>query len=236
MSTTTAGSPVDGRSSRWDEHRAQRRRELVEAALRAIRAHGATVGMDDIAAAAGTSKTVFYRHFTDRTGLYRAVTERVDQLIMRDISRAAAPGLQRLASREVDPKEILEAAIGAYLRLVENEPEVYRFVISAPLLPPAERPTSDVAAGVTAQIGHQIGDILTGVLRSLGRDERVAATWGHALVGMVRAAADQWLDAGGSASGVSTDEMTAQLTDLAWGGLSGVWRPEEPGSSTAAPR
>jgi acetyl-CoA C-acetyltransferase len=39
---------VDGRSSRWDRHRAQRRQELVEATLRAIRARGAGVGIDDI--------------------------------------------------------------------------------------------------------------------------------------------------------------------------------------------
>ena len=70
VTTTTSGaSPgTDGRSTRWDQHRAARRRELVEATLRAIREHGAAVGMDDIAAEAGTSKTVVYRHFTDRQG------------------------------------------------------------------------------------------------------------------------------------------------------------------------
>jgi len=65
----------DGRRSRWDGHRLARREELVDATLRAIRTHGAAVGMDEVATSAGTSKTVFYRHFTDRGGLYTAVAE-----------------------------------------------------------------------------------------------------------------------------------------------------------------
>ncbi len=53
--------------------------------MRTIRSRGAGVGMDELASEAGTSKTVFYRHFTDRRGLYLAVAERVDELIIRDI-------------------------------------------------------------------------------------------------------------------------------------------------------
>ena len=75
---------VDGRDTRWAQHRAQRRRELVEAALRAIRRHGPGVGMDEISAEAGTSKTVVYRHFRDRTGLYAAVVESVDHRDRKD--------------------------------------------------------------------------------------------------------------------------------------------------------
>ena len=65
-------STTDGRDTRWATHREQRRRELVEDTLRAIRKHGAGVGMDEIAAQAGTSKTVIYRHFGDRAGLIAA--------------------------------------------------------------------------------------------------------------------------------------------------------------------
>ncbi len=92
--TTTSPSP-DGRSTRWDQHRATRRRELVEATLRAIRKHGAGVGMDDIAAVAGTSKTVIYRHFSDRQGLYAAVCESVDALILHNLDLATGTGRAR---------------------------------------------------------------------------------------------------------------------------------------------
>src|SRR5688572_20244445 len=98
--------------------------------MRAIRANGATVGMDGIAAAAGTSKTVFYRHFSDRAGLYAAVADRVDRTIMRDVTAAAG-------DPDRDPAEgrsLIGSAIDAYLRLVENEPEIYRFIVAAPIL------------------------------------------------------------------------------------------------------
>ena len=84
----------DGRSARWVRHREERRQSLVDAAIRAICRHGATVGMDEIAAEAGTSKTVIYRHFEDRAGLYRAVAQRVDQRVVGDVSPSTRP-LQR---------------------------------------------------------------------------------------------------------------------------------------------
>src|SRR3954453_11191771 len=67
----------DRRDSRWDEHRATRRRQLVDATLAAVGKHGAGVGMEEIAAEAGTSKTVVYRHFADRAELHVAVCNRV---------------------------------------------------------------------------------------------------------------------------------------------------------------
>ena len=79
---------VDGRDTRWAAHRVTRRRELVEHALRAIRQFGPGVGMDEIAAQAGTSKTVIYRHFGDRAGLYRAVAQAVHTYILEDLTAA----------------------------------------------------------------------------------------------------------------------------------------------------
>ena len=84
----------DRRDSRWDEHRRDRREQLVEATLAAVGKHGAGVGMEEIAAEAGTSKTVVYRHFTDRTELYVAVCTRVaSQLLpkLRDCDREQRP-------------------------------------------------------------------------------------------------------------------------------------------------
>ena len=80
--------------------------------------------MEEIAAEAGTSKTVFYRHFQDRSGLYHAVTEHVDQLIMRDVTAAVRPGLDRTQAWLGSPQDFLAAAIEAYLQLVEDDPEI----------------------------------------------------------------------------------------------------------------
>ncbi|NLG21266.1 MAG: TetR/AcrR family transcriptional regulator [Actinomycetales bacterium] len=182
MSTRT-----DGRDTRWAQHRAQRRRELVEAALRAIRHHGPGVGMDEISAEAGTSKTVVYRHFRDRTGLYAAVVESVDQRIL-DSLHAATAGRDPASEH---PLAMVGPMVDAFLQLVEKDPEIYRFVVNRPLVDgPVE---DDPVAGLADRIGAQVSRALKAHLERQGRDASCAPTWGHGLVGFVRAAADQWL-------------------------------------------
>jgi AcrR family transcriptional regulator len=219
-STQPASPAPDGRSTRWDEHRTTRRRELVEATLRAIRQHGAGVGMDDIAAVAGTSKTVVYRHFTDRQGLYAAVSESVDALILRNLGQATGAAGGDLTSADSTPRALIAGAIDAYLTLVEKDPEVYRFVVTAPLL---DQPSGDPAAPVTGHIAAQMSVVIAEALNRADRDTSPAPVWGAGLVGMVRAAADQWLAA---PEAMSRTQLTEHLTDLAWGGLSAAW-PDE---------
>jgi AcrR family transcriptional regulator len=214
-------TPTDGRSTRWDEHRQSRRKELVEATLRAIREHGATVGMDDIAAMAGTSKTVYYRHFVDRSGLYAAVSERVDALIMRDVTTAIGAANGDLTAATGPPRALISAAIDSYLRLVEKDPEVYRFIISAPLLD--RFPGGDPAGGVTHHIADQMTALIGQALRAAGRSPAAATVWGPGLVGMVRAAADQWLAEG---TDMPRAELAEHLADLAWSGLSRAWQTD----------
>lgn len=193
--------------------------------------------MDDIAAEAGTSKTVFYRHFTDRAGLYAAVAEHLDAVIVRDISAAMQPKLTRERDAVVGAvgravhgagdevggaraPQLIASAIGSYLTMAESDPEIYRFVAAAPFLASAERPAGDVATGIAREVGTQLGRLLEASLTSQGHDPAPAQTWGHAIVGMIHAAADQWMAAGGSASGTSRAELCDRLTDLVWGGLS----------------
>jgi AcrR family transcriptional regulator len=220
----------DGRRSRWDGHRLARREELVDATLRAIRTHGAAVGMDEVATSAGTSKTVFYRHFTDRAGLYTAVAERVDDTIIRELSRAAdgpaSTGEPATAgdAAPVGARDVVRAVIAAYLRLVEEDPEVYRFIVNAPILPPGERPSGDVAAGMTDRIASHVTELVGAGLAvdDEGSADAFPRLWGVALVGMVRATADAWLAEGGSAGGPSSDELADHLTALVWDGLSAL--------------
>lgn len=205
----------DGRSLRWEKHREQRRKELVDATMRAIRSHGATVGMDEIAVEAATSKTVFYRHFTDRAGLYAAVADRVDRTIMRDVTSATEDGGS--AGSPAGGRAVIAAAIDAYLRLVENEPEIYRFIMAAPIL---ETSSGDPSGPVTRHIAEQISALLD---TGLAPDPVRSRVWAHGIVGLVRSAADDWLNRGGLQSGVARERLAALLTDLAWSGLSRDW-------------
>ncbi|QGN57377.1 TetR family transcriptional regulator [Nostocoides sp. HKS02] len=220
----TVTTTTDGRSTRWDGHRETRRRELVEATVRAIREHGAGVGMDDIASAAGTSKTVIYRHFTDRQGLYAAVSESVDTRILRTIGQALGASGGNLATVRSSPRALVSAAIDSYLTLVEKDPEVYRFVVTAPLL---DRPGGDPAAPVTDHIAAQMSELIGAALSASGRDRTAAPVWGAGVVGMVRAAADHWLAEPPGRTRITRTALTEQLTDLAWSGLSAAW-PDHP--------
>jgi len=186
----------------------------VTAALRAITTKGAGVGMDDVAAAAGTSKTVLYRHFTDKEDLYLAVAERVNSRILRELGAAVdrAPG----------PREALAAIIEAYVRLVEADPDVYRFVVSHPFL---ERPLStDPVQRIAGTIADETARTITAHLRVGGARDSSADALAHGLIALIRTAADRWIS--------STDRAPAQtlvndLTQLAWGGLAAVLVPQE---------
>jgi AcrR family transcriptional regulator len=214
---------TDGRDTRWAEHRLTRRAALVESTLKAIRRHGAGVGMDEIAAEAATSKTVLYRHFGDKAGLYLAVVAAVDELILHDLGNAlgatdaSAPAGAGAPPLGESPRSLVSAVVDGYLRLVERDPEVYRFVVTRPLL---DRPVADdPVAGLTTRIGDQVATLLAARLRGQGQDPTPAPTWAHSLVGLVRAAADHWVS---QPDPVPRPELVRQVTALAWCGLGGV--------------
>jgi AcrR family transcriptional regulator len=203
----------DRRDSRWDEHRRERREQLVQATLAAIGRHGAGVGMDEIAAAAGTSKTVVYRHFTDRSELYLAVCSQVaDQLL---------PKLRQAFESSTHPRERTAAAIETYLAFLEADPEVYRFVVHRHGAQPGQ---SDPIDRLSELVGDQAAALMAVALEQAGRDPAAAAPWGHGLVGLVRSAADWWLR---TERPMLRGELAAHLTDLAWAGLSGVVTHQE---------
>ncbi len=57
--------------------RAQRREQILAAATKAFARNGfAATGLDDIAAEAGITRVILYRHFDSKTDLYQAVLDR----------------------------------------------------------------------------------------------------------------------------------------------------------------
>jgi AcrR family transcriptional regulator len=208
----------DRRDSRWDAHRAERRRQLVDATLAAVGKHGARVGMEEIAAEAGTSKTVVYRHFADRTELYLAVCNRVASQLLPKL-RAAIESTNR-------PRDMVAAAIETYLAFLEADPELYRFVVHPQSLDRAPTfPTHPDPIGTLSDlVAEQAAAVISVALHQAGRDPSAAAPWGHGVVGLVRSAADWWLRA---ERPMLRSELAAHLTDLAWAGLAGVAPQEE---------
>jgi AcrR family transcriptional regulator len=210
-------SARDRRSSRWDEHRRTRREQLVDAAVAAVGRHGAGVGMEEIAAAAGTSKTVVYRHFADRRDLHLAVCSRVAGQLLAKLRDA-------MASSD-EPRQMVAAAIDTYLAFLDADPELYRFVVHS------QTAEADPIAGLSHLVGREAAGLLGLALRQAGRDEAPAEPWGHGIVGLVRAAADWWLAA---ERPMIRSVLAAHLTELAWSGLSAI-QPPSPHPSTSTP-
>ncbi len=199
----------DRRDSRWDEHRRARREQLVDATIAAVGRHGAGVGMEEIATAAGTSKAVVYRHFADRSELHVAVCARV--------AANLTDRLREAMDTTTDPRQMLTAAVETYLAFLEADLELYRFVVQGP--PVGHPADSDPIANLSSLVGNQAAALVAVVLEQAGRDPAAALPWGHGLVGLVRSAADWWLQADRPMPRV---ELAAHLTDLTWAGLSGV--------------
>jgi AcrR family transcriptional regulator len=207
LARTTRGTEhpprVDGRSARWTAHRIARREELIDATVAAVKQYGSNVGMDQIAATARTSKPVIYRYFADKQDLYRAVGERVIAQIV---------GALRRVPHDSEPQALLRASIDAYLQLLEDNPQLFRFVTQHQLRDEAEfsRPVSDV---LTHALGEQ--------LRAIGLDPSGAQPWGTAVVGFIRAASLWWLD---NPAAMTRPQLREYLAALLWGGGAGVFQ------------
>jgi AcrR family transcriptional regulator len=190
----------DGRRQRWAAHRAARRAELIGAVIEAVREQGPGVDMDDIARVSGVAKPVFYRYFTDKADLYLAVGREVAERIVTDVT-AAVDGAQG------SPRGMLAAGVDTFLRWVERDPDLYRFVLQRPV-------TASTVSDYSAVVGMHISRVTGDVLRAAGVDSGVAEPWGFAMVGAVRSAAERWLDQ----QSMSREALAAYLTDLLWSG------------------
>ena len=213
MSSTESGRRAGGeagggRRERWRAHRQARRQELVDAAVAAIRSHGAGVGMDEIAAQAGVSKPILYRHFTDRADLWLAVAHQVTAELLAAMSEQLTV--------ERPPRESIAAVIDAYLALIEEDTEIYRFVVHGSF---ADRGmTSDLVHAHMALMAGQVAQVLGDRLREAGVDSGGAEPWAHGVVGMVQAAADWWIDR----RSMSRAALVGYLTALISSGVEGL--------------
>ena len=205
-----AAKPKRPRSGQREGHRAQRRTELVRAAIAAIRKHGPDVAMEDIAAEAGVSKPILYRYFQDKGDLYMAVSLHATQF-MRAVLLS---GLDA----DGDPRELLALVIDTYLRFIQDDPELYRFVVRRSF---PDRPVQrDPVTTNNELIAGTLSTIFRDRLRALGMDAGGAETWAHAGVGMVQAAGDWWLER----RPMPREALRDYLLMMVWGALDGILR------------
>ncbi|MEU0882971.1 TetR/AcrR family transcriptional regulator [Lentzea sp. NPDC005914] len=208
MARTVKGP--DARRERWKGHREQRRAEFVEATIAAVAKKGPDVGMEDVAAEAGVSKPVLYRHFTDKSDLYLAVGQKATELLMDRMGPAlAADGPIR---------DRIERIVDAYLSVIEDNPNLYRFVVKGSFV---DRPVEkDVVQEDKNLIANTLARILGDYLRAFDMDSGGAEPWAHALVGMVQNAGDWWLDR----QTMSRANLSDYLATIIWHAIDGLLR------------
>ncbi|GHI49767.1 MULTISPECIES: TetR family transcriptional regulator [Streptomyces] len=195
-----------------EQRAAQRRRELLDAADRVVLRDGPGASMNAIAAEAGITKPILYRHFGDKGGLYSALAKRHTDALLASLRAALdAPA---------DRRERVEATLDTYLAAIEARPQVYRF-----LMHPAEG--EPVAAGDTAfdsgrhsapllrLMGEELAQVIAERVDLGPRGGELARAWGHGIVGMMHAAGDWWL----SERPCDRAALVSALADLLWGRL-----------------
>ncbi|MFJ4902063.1 MULTISPECIES: TetR family transcriptional regulator [unclassified Streptomyces] len=200
----------------------RRRRELLEAADRVVLRDGPGASMNAIAAEAGITKPILYRHFGDKGGLYRALAKRHTDALLS--------ALRAALDAPADRRARVEATLDTYLAAIEARPQVYRF-----LMHPSDdaAPSSEQGFDVgrhSAPLLRRLGEELAAVIAErvdLGADSQVMARiWGHGIVGMMHAAGDWWL----GERPCSRAQLVSSLADLLWGRLSAAGdRPGGPG-------
>ncbi len=202
----SAPAKQDGRKRRWHEHKIARREELVDGTIAAIRVRGHDVGMDEIAAEIGVSKTVLYRYFTDKNDLTTAT-------MLRYVERILAPKIYAAVAEDLDEYELTRVAIAAYVETVASDPEVYLYVMSN-----SSSASRDVVADSERMIAELVATVLGERLRLLEMDSGGSVPWAYGIVGGIQLATHWWI----SNKSMTAEDLIDYLTMMTWGGMTGI--------------
>lgn len=204
--TTDGAVKTDGRKRRWHQHKVDRRGELVDGTLEAIRHRGSNVSMDEIAAEIGVSKTVLYRYFVDKNDLTTAV-------MMRFAQTTLIPNMAAALSSNLDGFALTREIIRVYVDTVAAEPEIYPFVMAN-----SSASKSKAVADSEQIIARMLGVMLRRRMASVGMDTSGAQPWAFMIVGGVQLATHSWM----SNPRMSADDLIDYLTMLSWSALRGI--------------
>jgi AcrR family transcriptional regulator len=207
---TDADHSGDARRDRWRSHRAARRAEFVDAAMRALAEHGPDVGMDHIAAEAGVTKPVLYRHFADKADLFVALGQRGTEILFDRLIPAM--------NNEEAPIPRIRKSLDAFFSTVEEHPSLYRVLIRRSFAKATVE--QDIVAEDKELIANALAALLGDYLRALNLDSGGAEPWGHGIVGMVQNVSEWWLER----RTMTRDAVVEYLTEIIWSAIDGFTR------------
>lgn len=212
--SSESGELLDGRRRRWQEHNQVRRQVIIDAAIAVLerQAPGEEFQVQDVADEARMSRTVIYRHFSDRSDLDRAVQTEICEAI----------GGQMLPALSYDgtPDQIIHRVVGNFIRWAEAHPSLYWF---------AERDLSQWGPSPLSQAIEQLAESIEGIMAivvaalgaELTDDDRAALDpWVFGMIGAVFAAVRRWLEREPRSPG--TDTTIGILADSIWLQINGM--------------
>src|SRR5262245_32768795 len=133
----------------------RRRSALLDAADRVIRREGPEASMAAIAAEAGITKPILYRHFGDKSGLYQALAERHTRSVINVLRpELARPGMGLPARAR--------ATVNAYLDAIAADHNLYRFLFHRASAEDSRTHTrmAAVVRGVGEELAQVIGEVI----------------------------------------------------------------------------
>ena len=166
--------------------------------------------MDVIAAEAGITKPILYRHFGHKGGLYAALAERYAGGLMTEITGAL--------ERARNPRERLALTMDTYFAWLESEPQVYRFLVHRAQT--ERREVHDAIGAFVHDVALEVAaaarsDLLSGDEEDGARRADFAEPLAFAVVGAVQTAGDWWLEH----PRTPRSELVDELVSLVWDGL-----------------
>lgn len=205
---------MDARSERWREHRKKVRSEIVDAAFRAIDQQGPDVSLREIAEEAGTAKPKIYRHFADKSDLFQAIGQRLRDMLWS----AIFPSIDLSSD---SGREVIRRSVEQYVRLVDEHPNVIRFLIQGRF---AEQSESTVRAlNESREITLAMADMFDNELRDIELDAAALELAAYAAFGSVASATDWWLGTDqDSPRRMPAGEFVAHLTTIMVGAIGGT--------------
>lgn len=186
--------------------RVERREALLDAAIEGIRKHGPSASMDQLAAEAGITKPILYRHFGDRAGLVHAIADRFATQLEHEL-------LTSITEVTDNTHELLVRTVDAFVAYIERDTALYRFIV---------QPQYDAAVdlvGFLDRLGAYIAVAIGEQLRTLGRDSGGAEVIARGVVAFVHASGDWWVDR----RTMPRARLVSYVADFLTGGFNGQW-------------